>query len=203
MKKLLLLFIGVLTMTTLNAQNINDALRYSHGEIMGSARYRALSGAFGALGGDLSAINVNPAGSAIFTNSFAAFSLATQNTDNETFYFSGRHASSDSDISLNQGGGVFVFENRNGTSPWKKFALSIAYDNSKNYEDKWFSNGTNTNSIDAYFLNNAQGLRLDQISALSGESTSDAYSGIGSAYGYVHQQAYLGYDSFILEPRQY
>jgi len=35
---------------------------------------------------------------------------------------------------------------------------------------------------------------------LAGESTGDAYSGIGSAYGYQNQQAFLGYDSFILEP---
>lgn len=194
-------------MTILNAQDINDALRYSNGEIMGSARYRALSGAFGALGGDLSAINANPAGSAVFNNSFASISLATENTDNETFYFTGRNSSSNSDISINQGGGVFVFKNRNENSPWKKFSLSIAYDNTKNYEDNWISrgtNGTSTNngtSIAQYFLNNAQGIRLDEISASSDQSsTSEAYAGIGSAYGYVNQQAYLGYDSFILEP---
>ncbi|WP_044399300.1 OmpP1/FadL family transporter [Lacinutrix sp. Hel_I_90] len=200
MKTLLLLFIGALSMTALNAQNINDALRYSNGEIMGSARYRALSGAFGALGGDLSAVNANPASSAVFTNSFASVSLATESTDNQTFYFRGTNASSDSDISLNQGGGVFVFKNRNENSPWKKFALSIVYDNTKNYEDNWYSRGINTNSIDSYFLNNAQGLPLGEISAISGESTSEAYAAIGNTYGYVHQQAYLGYDSFILEP---
>lgn len=187
-------------MTTLNAQDINDALRYSNGEIIGSARYRALSGAFGALGGDLSAISVNPAGSAVFTSSFASVSLSSKNIDNETFYFGGRNASSDSNISLNQGGGVFVFKNRNENSPWKKFSLSIAYDNTKNYSDNWISRGNNTTSIDRYFLNNAQGLRLDQISAFQNESTSDAYAEIGNIYGYVNQQAFLGYDSFILEP---
>ena len=52
-----------------NAQDINDALRYANAEVQGSARFRALSGAFGALGGDLSAISINPAGSAIFIKS--------------------------------------------------------------------------------------------------------------------------------------
>jgi len=187
-------------MTTLNAQDINDALRYSNGEIIGSARYRALSGAFGALGGDISAISANPAGSAVFASSFASVSLASKNTDNETFYFGGRNASSDSDISLNQAGGVFVFKSRNESSPWKKFALSIAYDNTKNYDDNWISRGNNTTSIDRYFLNNAQGIRLDQISAFEGETTADAYAEIGNIYGYNNQQAFLGYDSFILEP---
>jgi hypothetical protein len=41
-------------------------LRYSQDNLNGTARFRAM-GAFGALGGDLSSLNVNPAGSAILT----------------------------------------------------------------------------------------------------------------------------------------
>ena len=200
MKKIILLLIGVLSMFTISAQNINDALRYGNGEVIGSARYRALSGAFGALGGDLSAVSVNPAGSAIYTNSFASVSLNVSDVDNETIYFGRNNASSDSDISINQGGGVFVFKNRDNNSAWRKFSLSVAFDNTKNYEDSWKSRGIGDVSIGQYFLNNAQGLRLDEISAFSGESTADAYAGIGGAYGYSNQQAYLGYDSYILEP---
>ncbi len=203
MKKLLLLFVGTLSMSTINAQDINDAVLYSEGEIQGSARFRGLSGAFGALGGDLSAININPAGSAVFTNSYASFTLANSNIKNKTSYFNGINTDSNSNINLQQAGGVFVFKNTNDDSPWKKFTLGIAYDNTKDYEDDWFAKGINTNSIDSYFLNNAQGLRLDEISALPGETTSEAYAGIGSAFGYVNQQAYLGYDSFILEPDTY
>ncbi|WP_034057150.1 OmpP1/FadL family transporter [Lacinutrix jangbogonensis] len=200
MKKDIFLFIGFMSMITINAQDINDALRYSNGEIIGSARYRALSGAFGALGGDLSAVSVNPAGSAIYNNSFASVSLNISDVDNEMGYFGQTNASSDSDLSLNQGGGLFVFKNRNENSQWRKFAFSVGFDNTKNYDDNWRSRGTNSTSIDQYFLNNAQGLRLDEISALPGESSSSAYAGIGNAYGYVYQQAYLGYDSYILEP---
>ena len=39
------------------SQNIFDALRYSNDNIEGSARFSAMSGAFGALGGELSALN--------------------------------------------------------------------------------------------------------------------------------------------------
>jgi len=41
-------------------------LRYSTGETEGTARFKSMSGAFGALGGDMSAVSINPAGSAIF-----------------------------------------------------------------------------------------------------------------------------------------
>lgn len=206
MKKLILLFVGILSMPMIYAQDINDALRYSNGEIIGSARYRALSGAFGALGGDLSSVNINPAGSSVFSNSTASFTLGIPTIDNDISFFEGRNSNSDSDISLIQGGGAFVFKNRNEYSKWKKFAVSIAYDNTKNYQDNWFAKGTNGtdsfngNSIGDYFLNIAQGLRLDEISALPGETANDAYAEIGNIYGYANQQGFLGYDSFILEP---
>ena len=65
MKSNLFLFVGLLCLS-LNAQSLNDALRYSQTSLSGSARFSALSGAFGALGGELSAISVNPAASSVF-----------------------------------------------------------------------------------------------------------------------------------------
>lgn len=46
-----------------------DALKVSQTEIMGTARYTGVAGAFGALGGDASAIKDNPAGLGIFRRS--------------------------------------------------------------------------------------------------------------------------------------
>ena len=200
MKKVIILIMGVLSVSISQAQNINDALRYSSGEISGTARFQSMSGAFGALGGDLSAISINPAGSAVFTSSYASFSLGVDNKDTDTNYFNGRGNASNSDFNLNQGGGVFIFENKKTDSPWKKFSLAIEYDITKNYDNDWKANGTGNTSIGEYFLANAQGLRFDEISAFPGETTSQAYSEIGSAYGYTNQQAFLGYDSYILEP---
>jgi long-subunit fatty acid transport protein len=201
MKKLtVLIIIAVCSVPSIKAQDISDALRFSQDEIQGSARFRALSGAFGALGGDMSAVSINPAGSAIFTRSHASLSLSNLNVDNEVSYFNGFSSSSDSKVDLHQGGAAFVFANRNENSPWKKLVVSIAYDKTANYDDQWFASGTNTNSIDNYFLAYAQGQRLDEISAFPGESITDAYAEIGSFYGFGNQQAFLGYESFILEP---
>ncbi|MCK8481512.1 OmpP1/FadL family transporter [Psychroserpens algicola] len=201
MKKLtMLLAIAVLSMSNIMAQDISDALRFSQDEIQGSARFRALSGAFGALGGDMSAVSINPAGSAVFSRSHASISLSSLNTDNDISYFNGLSSSSDSKVDLHQGGAAFVFANNNENSSWKKLVLSIAYDKTANYDDQWFATGTNTNSIDNYFLAYAQGQRLDEISAFPGESISEAYAEIGRFYGFGNQQAFLGYESFILEP---
>jgi hypothetical protein len=202
MKKFKLLFIGLMSVSTFYAQDLSDAIRYSQSEIQGTARFRALSGAFGALGGDMSAVNINPAGSAVFAQSHASFTVSNLGTKNETGYFNGLTNTSESNFDFNQGGATFVFANSNPDSQWKKFTIGVAYDKMNSYDDNWNAIGTNTNnqSIDFYFLNYADGIRLGDISLLGGESISDAYSDIGNVFGFSHQQAFLGYQSFILEP---
>ncbi|SFZ92438.1 Outer membrane protein transport protein (OMPP1/FadL/TodX) [Flaviramulus basaltis] len=206
MKKLNLLFIGLLSMSTIYAQDISDALRYSQSEIQGTARFRALSGAFGALGGDMSAVSLNPAGSAVFSKSHASFTVSNLDTENNTQYFNGLGSSNESNFDINQAGAAFVFESNNN-SPWRKFTLAIAYDRTNNHEDNWFAFGNNTNddgqfsnSIASYFYDYADGKRLDEISAFPDETLSEAYNDIGNFYGFSHQQAFLGYESYILEP---
>ncbi len=202
MKKLNLLFIGVFSMSNVMAQDITDAVRYSMDEVQGTARFVGMSGAFGALGGDMSAVSINPAGSAIFSDSHTSFSLSNLNINNDVTYFNGFNSSSESKFDLNQAGAAFVFKNNNQDNKWKKFVLSVAYDKTSNFENNWVASGTNSNfgTIGNYFLNYAQGLRLDEISALPGENFADAYSEIGNIYGFGHQQAFLGYESYILEP---
>ncbi len=201
MKKLSLLFIGILSMSIINAQDISDALRYSQDEIQGTARFRGLSGAFGALGGDMSAVSINPAGSAVFSRSHASFSLSNVDTTNDTQYFNGLGTTNDSNFDLHQGGAVFVFASKDN-SPWRKFTLGVAYEKTNNHDDSWNAFGTNTNnqSIDLYFLDYADGKRLDEISSLPDESLSEAYQEIGNVYGFGHQQGLLGFESFIVEP---
>ncbi|MDB9783073.1 outer membrane protein transport protein [Winogradskyella sp.] len=204
MKKLLMLSIGLLSTAYISAQELGvaDAVRYSNDEIQGSARFRAMGGAFGALGGDMSSVNINPAGSVIFNSSHASLSLGTFGKKNEVNYFNGLNTSTDTSIDLNQLGAAFIFVNRNSESRWKKFALSIAYDRSADFDDNWVARGNNTNnSIGSYFLANAQGKFIDDISALPGETISEAYSAVGGLNnGFENQQAFLGFEGFIIDP---
>jgi hypothetical protein len=207
MKKLLMLVMGLLSTSYIQAQDITDALRYSMDDIQGTARFSAMGGAFGALGGDMSSVNINPAGSAIFNNSHTSMSLGLFNTKNNVNYFDGNNSSTNSNIDLNQLGATFVFNNTNINSPWKKFTLSAAYDRTGDFDNGWVASGTNVTrgsnqatSIAEYFLISANGLRLDQISALPDETLSQAYNEIGSIYGFDHQQAFLGYEGFIIDP---
>ena len=198
--KRFILFVSLLTLTATQAQNITDGLRYSSEQINGTARFTSLSGAMGALGGNLSAMGVNPAGSAVFLKPNLTFSTAILDTRNQANYFNTNIESHDSDFTLNQGGGVFVFHNPKEDSAFKKFTLGINYNTTRNYDDYLFIAGIGNTSIADFFLTQAQGIPLNLLELQPGESISDLYRYLGETEGSSAQNAFLGYQGFIIDP---
>lgn len=189
MKKIYLAIAIVTGFFNANAQGVNEALQYSITDMNGTARFRGVSGAFGALGGDLSAISINPASSVVFANNQAAFTLNHNFNSIKSDYFDTKNLSNSNNMSFNQIGGVFVFENDDNSSGWNKFALAINYDNQANFRNSVFLSGENpTNSIDQYFLNQARGMRYSDISGLE-----------YNQMGFQQTQVKLGYDSQLLD----
>jgi hypothetical protein len=176
-----------------HSQEIPDAVRYAQDNLNGTARFRAMGGAFGSLGGDLSAINVNPAGSAIFSNNQLTISLSTFNKKNDSNYFGTTTSDSENNFDMNQTGGVFVFKNRNTSSNWKKFSVAINYENVNDFDNSVFSAGVNpTNSVDKYFLSYANGVPLGDI-----DDNGNNYSRYAEL-DHGAQQAYLGYWGYAI-----
>jgi len=200
MKKVFILFIGVLTMSVSNAQNINDVVRYSTESLNGTARFKSMSGAFGALGGDFSAFSINPAGSAVFNTSEASISLSNYNNDNDVSYFGTVANRNESEFDLNQAGIVFVFNNT-GDSNWKKISLGVNVQNNDNYYNNIFATGRNQSSgIGDYFTAFANGQELGVIAQQTNESDTDTYLFLGENEGFAAQQAFLGYEGFVINP---
>ncbi len=201
---LLVLVLVFVNFFSVFGQNISDGLNYSSNSYQGTARFNSMSGAFGALGGDMSAIAVNPAGSAVFNNGHFSISFGSENKANQASVLNASNNFDKNSLTLNQIGGVITFENLEKDKNWSKISLGISYNQTKNnFNEFSVYNISNSNSIDSYFLNNADGLRLDQISAFEGESITEAYIDIGNVYGFSHQQAFLGFESFIIEPLEY
>ncbi|UUF14380.1 MULTISPECIES: OmpP1/FadL family transporter [Flavobacterium] len=192
MKKILFLLITGLTVSVSHSQDVSDALRYSQDNITGTARFRAMSGAFGAVGGDLSATTVNPAGSAIFNNNQVGITLSNQNINNGSKYFNdGETQDKDNSFILNQAGGVFVFKDRNPNNKgWNKIAIGASYENTNNFNNNTFSAGRNpNNSIANYFLSYANGTAL-------GDATKIPYAD----QFYYEQQTGFGVNGKIILP---
>ena len=195
-----MLIIAILTITFSQAQNITDGLRYSTKDNTGTARFTALSGAMGALGGDFSAAQINPAGGAVFLNSSLTFSASLINLQNKSNYFNNSENSNSDDFTLNQAGGVFVMNNSNEGSAFKKFNIGINYSTTKNLNNRMFIAGTGNKTIGNFFLEQAQGLPLNLLDLQSGESIGNLYSYLGQNESTAAQNAFLGYQAFLFDP---
>lgn len=190
MKKYLFLLLTALTFSAAQSQEIKDALRYSQDNLNGTARFKAMSGAFGALGGDFSSIGVNPAGSAVFSNNQFGITITNSDIKNNSNYFGTTTTEKDNSFDINQAGGVFVFHNKNLNSNWKKFSLAINYDNTSNFNNSTFSAGTNpNNSVANYFISYANGVPLNIL--------EDSYY---EDLDHGTQQAFLGYQGYVINP---
>ncbi|MEL4308055.1 OmpP1/FadL family transporter [Joostella sp. CR20] len=182
------------------AQDRNSVALYGTDNLNGTARYQSMSGAFGALGGDMSAINTNPAGSAVFSSTVFTLSATNYNIDNKTSYFDGRSETDFSQLKLNQIGGALVFENGNSASKWKKFTMAFNYELSNNFENEYLAIGTGNTSIANYFVNNASGYSVGDLEPIGNENITQAYINIGRDLGYSAQQGFLGYQNYIIDP---
>lgn len=176
------------------AQGISQALRYSMTETNGTARFRAMGGAFGALGGDLSALNSNPAGSAVFaTNQFSS-SLSNLHTKNQSNYFGTMTTENNISFDLNQAGAAFVFKATDPKAKWKKMTFCINYDNDNNFDNSTYAVGTNNqNSIANYFLYYA-----NPNANQGGIYLSTLLNNYYEDLNYPDEQAYLGYFANVI-----
>lgn len=120
---------------------IEDLYRYSdNNSLGGTARYRAMSGAMGALGGDLSATHVNPAGAAVFLNSEAAITGGMLNSKTD-FNLGSSHENTSTNAQFSQAGGVVVFQDLMSPN-WRSVAMSINYQRQSNVDEVLNANTT-------------------------------------------------------------
>ncbi|MGB6151997.1 MAG: outer membrane protein transport protein [Pricia sp.] len=200
--KRLLTFIALTACAISSAQTIDDVLRYSTENIQGTARFQGMGGAFGALGGDLSALSANPAGSAVFNNSLFTFTGTYFDRNSDAEYqgvFTNENSNS---LEINQVGGALVFKTKDPDSKWKKISAAFNYDMVQNFDDRLYARGQSNESVDSYFLNNAQGFEFGRIITQEDETLNDAYLDIGATLGlgFPAQQAFLGIESGIISP---
>ena len=139
-----------------------------------------MSGAFGALGGELSAISINPAGSSVFLSSELSITANTFNNEVTSSYFNDKNINSFNGIDLSQAGIVLVLKDE-GNSKWSKISFGFNYQVNNNFDNNVLARGNNSNNngIDKYFLYHAMNRNLDDISQINGESFREAYINIG------------------------
>jgi len=170
------------------AQGQLDALRYSQYDVVGTARYSAMGGAFGALGGDMASMSVNPAGIGVFTLSTGSVSLGVLSAATDATYLGNLSSDSKMNANISNAGFVARFRRKRGEDKqwaWKSFQLGISYNRTANFQRRTSIVGVSTNSsiVDGWVnqLNN-DGINYADIPTelVPGAEFSNAYMGWGT-----------------------
>jgi putative hemin receptor len=117
----------------------NTSTIYDNISSLGTARYSAMAGSMGALGGDASVLNTNPAGLGVFITDDVSASLVI-NSNKSTASLAGKSTSQNtSKVNLGSANGVLSFQTKEN-SAWKFVNVGINYV-TQNVNDKLQSPG--------------------------------------------------------------
>lgn len=161
----------------LAGQNLDDALRYSRLFYQGTARFNGMSGAFTALGGDVSAIALNPAAAGVFRSTEISITPLIFFRDLNTDWNGYRSDNSYSGLNLGQAGVVSSF--RTGSSKGlTNLNLAYTFNRTNNYYRNAVIDGISDNSSMAdYWALQATGYRTGELAGT----------------------AYMAYDTYLID----
>lgn len=130
MKKIYTIGLALCLFTAAQAQNFEDAVRFSRLPHNGTARVTAMGGAFNALGGDISAILNNPASVGVFRKSEFSFTPQLNFTKTKAGNETGKKTS----FQVGDMGAVMTLYAPEGN--WKSLNFSVNYTNLNNFNRK-------------------------------------------------------------------
>lgn len=127
-RKYLLLGALVSVASVAYAQDSYDAQNIVNSDLNGTARFVAMGGALGALGGDISVMSTNPAGTGMYRKSDVSLSLSGLFTSKSAM------GHDKARMSLDQGGVIIAFDMDNPSSQGLQFVnFGVNYQKKRNY----------------------------------------------------------------------
>jgi hypothetical protein len=144
-----------------NETNVQDISQYFTG---GTARGIALNGAYGALGGDMTSLSINPAGLGVYRSSEFVFTPSFNFNTVNSKYYGKSYEDQKNQMNISNMGLVFAY-NSNREMGWVGLSLGFAYNRlidfnrnitiqtpsaSSSYLDEFVYNANNNNYSDFY-----------------------------------------------------
>ncbi len=194
MKKFSLIAIIMLVASVAaGAQGMEDALRYSEQFYVGSARTMAMGNAFTALGGDLGALGINPASSAIYNCcEFAVTGGFSWNNTSSTFNGTeGDYAKSVSRTRFTLPNMNAVFSLPTGRDyGLVSYSFGLGFNKTANFNSRTYFGGYD--GATSLLGNIAAGLEGVDRSYLTADDAFEA--------GYCTNQEILAFDAYLVNP---
>jgi len=191
-KKIFLVMLTFICSATFYAQSLSYSdfgILSSQENYRGTARFNAMSGAFGALGGDVSALYLNPAGGVVFSNSTFSGTLSNNSIDTRATYYGINKMNYSSHFRAPQFGAVFIYENPNYRSSWNKFAIGINYSLTNDFKNTYNVKGNNNFATFVNHPKDNRPITTEYINAEKQSFTNDT-NGYANVYTFSFSAAY-------------
>ena len=118
-------FLSLMSLPIL-AQNETDVLRFSQTFTGGTARAIGMGGAFGALGGDMTSLSINPAGLGVYRVSEFTFTPTIGSDNTKSTYLENPYSDSKLKFTISNIGYVYTY-NTNRDEGWVSASFGMAY----------------------------------------------------------------------------
>ncbi|HRU12232.1 MAG TPA: outer membrane protein transport protein [Dysgonamonadaceae bacterium] len=196
MKKSIIVFCSVLmcSISAAFSQGEVEALKLSGSDLSGTARGMAMGGAFGALGGDLTGISINPAGIGVYRSSEVVGTLGLAQEKSEV----GSVTRNKTQFAFDNIGFVGYFPLRSDAIPFLNFGFT--YNNIKNFDKNIATplGSPNSSLMDymCYVSNSFNDGKGVNSSLLDFNITDDPFSS-GAPWLSV-----FGFNGYLIDPNQ-
>lgn len=195
MKRTLFIIFSIIIGSAVFAQTEYDAVQIGQSDILGTARYMSMGGAFGALGGDASALKDNPAGLGVFRSGEMSLTLNGQTQKaNSVWYDTKAEDSSPISIKANHVAYIMsipLWEER--TQGLLQSNFSFSYNRLKNFNRTMKATGTTKASFTDFLAGFTDGL-----SEIDLKYVEDEYEPFENRD--VPWLSVLGYEGFLISP---
>lgn len=164
MKKTLFTSVLVIVAMALFAQGSDDACRFAQTYYQGSAKALGMGNALGAVGGDMTAICINPAGLGLYRSSELTMTLNLSDNYNTSSYYGGEANGNKFRLSIPNLGFVSA-KQRSNYKPLRYTQFCIGLTRTNDFNVHAFASGLNPTSsmIDSY-LTQIDGYAVDELS---------------------------------------
>ena len=169
--KYLVFLLSFLTLPLL-AQNTTDALRYSQFQFGSTARAVGAGNAFGALGGDFSVVNQNPAGLAVYRRGELMLTPSFYDVDVQSDLGGQFNSDSKNRFSFENLG--IVIANQPIATKWKTSNWGIGFNRTANYHRRFTFEGSTPGTITDEFLELADGFAPEELDNFQAGPAFDA-----------------------------
>ncbi len=172
-----------------HSQNQLDVLRYSNLNYSGTARFNAMGGAFTALGGDYSGVNINPAGLGLYRSSEFTITPSFLFDNNDVTYEKGR--TSDGRLNFNLGDLAYVNASPINSNGWKSLNFSVGYSRTASFSREYEYGSTEPNK--ASIING-------YVNKLNGTFDGNGYIAADQIQNSFPFDPDLAYKTYLIDP---